>query len=142
MAKLERMKAIIVDQWRDEEMASSACYGVEAYARRWPHVLMVNDWDVWDGSRKHLRREVIGWLNQQGASWDFYHLLDTWGLIGFEDPDMAARFKRRWSGMIKAVPSSSSQGWNPHPLNSSFAPSEDDLRSMRSKAGRPGTNDR
>lgn len=120
MTDLEDLKQRIVDTWRDEEMASSACYGVEAYARLWPYVLFVNDWDVWNENRKDLKAAVYSWLNRQNSAWDFYHLQGGWGLVGFKDRQTADHFKLRWSGTLKAVPSSE-ETWNPHPLNSSFA---------------------
>lgn len=120
MMDLEELKQRIIDTWRDDEMSSSACYGVEAYARLWPHVLFVNDWDVWSESRKDLKATVYSWLNRQNTTWDFYHLLGGWGLVGFKDRQTADHFKLRWSGALKAVPSSE-EAWNPHPTNSSFA---------------------
>lgn len=128
MTDLDELKTLIAATWRDEEMASSACYGVDAYAKRWPFVLMVNEWDVWSDSKKTLKHEVLAWLDQQGAPWDFYHLLGHWGLVGFKDLKTATHFKLRWSGLLKAVPSST-PAWNPQPINSSFAPSHADLTS-------------
>ena len=126
MAELKALKHNIARTWRDEEMASSACYGIDAYARHWPFVLRIDEWDVWDEGHKALRPEVSGWLNRQGSSWDFYHLLGSFGLIGFKDQKAAAHFKLRWSGVLKAVTSSGEDTpgdtWNPHPFNSSFAP--------------------
>lgn len=122
---IEELKELIVDTWRDEEMASSACYGAEAYSKLWPFVFFVNDWDVWSENRKDLKASVYTWLNKQDIQWDFYHLLDGWGLVGFKDRHAAHHFKLRWSGMLKTVPSSD-ETWNPHPINSSFTldPSE------------------
>ncbi len=135
MTDLDELKEIIAETWRDEEMASSACHGVDAYAKRWPYVLVVKDWDIWDESGEDLKHEVVRWLRQHGGSWDFYHLLDTWGLMGFKDAKAASHFQLRWSGMLKTAPASS-PGWNPHPLNSSFAPTEADERSMRTERSR------
>lgn len=132
MTDMTELKQIIVDTWRDEEMATSACYGVDAYCRLWPVVFFVNDWDVWSESGKDLRGTVHAWLNKQDTQWDFYHLQGGWGLVGFRDPQVAERFKLRWSGTLKAVPSSE-ETWNPHPLYSSFAyePAEERTRPAR-----------
>lgn len=121
MTDLKPLKEVIGLTWRDGEMASSACYGIDAYGKRWPFVYMVNDWDVWDEQRKGLKPEVVAWLEQHGRAWDFYHLLDAWGLVGFKDPKTASHFKLRWSGVLKAAPASG-EAWNPQPYNSSFAP--------------------
>jgi hypothetical protein len=126
MTDLEELKAIIASTWRDEEMASAATYGIDAYAKLWPHVLAVNEWDVWNEDGKSLRHDVLDWLGQQGVTWDFYHLLDSWGLVGFKDLKTATHFKLRWSGMLKAT-SSPTRAWNPHPHNSSFAPNHEEV---------------
>lgn len=132
MTDMEELKQRIVDTWRDEEMASSACYGVDAYSRLWPYVFFVNDWDVWNDSRKDLKAAVYSWLKRQNTIWDFYHLQGGWGLVGFRDRQTAEHFKLRWSGALKAIPSSDER-WNPHPLNSSFAyePEEETIRPVR-----------
>lgn len=135
MTDLRSLKGVIAKTWRDEEMASSACYGIDAFARRWPFVYMVNDWDVWDESRKGLKPEVASWLGQQGGTWDFYHLLNAWGLVGFKDPKAASHFKLRWSGVLKAAPASG-EAWNPHPYNSSFAPPPHDEPSIQASKAR------
>jgi hypothetical protein len=122
MTDLDELKKVITATWRDEEMASSACYGIDAYSKLWPDVFMVNDWRVWNESGRDLNQEVVRWLNEQGSAWDFYHLLDEWGLVGFDDLRTATRFRHRWFGALKVV-SSSDNTWNPHPLNSTFAPS-------------------
>ena len=129
---VEELKQLIIDTWRDEELASSACWGVEAYARLWPFVSFVNDWDVWSESRKDLKASVCTWLNKQGTQWDFYHLLGGWGLVGFKDRQTAEHFKLRWSGSLKAI-LSPEETWNPHPVNSSFTfdPSEEMAKSVR-----------
>jgi len=134
MTDLEELKTVIAATWRDEEMASSALFGVEAYAKLWPVVLTVNDWDVWDESGSDLRHDVRLWLSQQDFAWDFYRLLGTWGLVGFRDLRAATRFKLRWSGMLKT--SSSNSAWNPHPLNSSFAPCPADEAAARDRGSR------
>jgi hypothetical protein len=140
MTEVESLKHIIARTWRDAEMASSACYGIDAYAKRWPFVLRIDEWDVWDEGQKGLKPEVSGWLNQQGAPWDFYHLLGSFGLIGFKDSKAAAHFKLRWSGVLKAVTSSgeagSGEAWNPHPLNSSFAPHPHDEPVVQARRAR------
>lgn len=121
MTDLKSLKEIIRQTWRDEEMASAACHGIDAYAKRWPFVYAVNGWDVWDETQNGLKPEVVAWLDQHAGACDFYHLLATWGLIGFKSPKAASHFKLRWSGVLKAMPSSG-EAWNPHPHNSSFAP--------------------
>ncbi len=121
MTDLESLKDVISQTWRDEEMASAACYGIDAYAKRWPFIYFINHWDVWGEKRKSLKPEVATWLQQHGGACDFYHLLDTWGLVGFKDAKAASHFKLRWSGVLKAMPSSG-ETWNPHPHSSSFAP--------------------
>jgi hypothetical protein len=132
MTDLDELKKIIVATWRDEEMASSACYGVDAYSKHWPYVFMVNDWRVWNESGRDLNQDVVRWLDEQGGAWDFYHLLDEWGLVGFDDLRPATRFRHRWFGAIKVV-SSSDNTWNPHPLSGTFAPSLVDENSMQAR---------
>jgi hypothetical protein len=44
MMNPDELKEIIAATWGDDEMASSACYGVDAYPKLWPYVFMVNDW--------------------------------------------------------------------------------------------------
>src|SRR6478735_418826 len=112
MTDLKSVKEVIRQTWRDEEMASAACYGIDAYAKRWPFVYAVNDWDVWDEQGNGLKPEVSHWLEQHGAACDFYHLLGAWGLVGFKSPKAASHFKLRWSGVLKAV-SSTGETWNP-----------------------------
>jgi hypothetical protein len=121
MTDLDELKKTIAATWRDEEMASSACYGLEAYSKHWRYVFMVNDWRVWNESGRDLNQEVIRWLDEQEETWDFYHLLDEWGLVGFDDLRTATRFRHRWFGALKVVPSDDT--WSPHPLNGTFAPS-------------------
>ncbi len=135
MSELESLKHIIAVTWRDEEMASSACYGIDAYAKRWPFVLRIDDWDVWDENQRGLKPEVSGWLSQQGCAWDFYHLLGSVGLIGFKDAKAATLFKLRWSGVLKAA-ASSGEVWNPHPYNSSFAPHPHDEPNVQARRAR------
>jgi hypothetical protein len=121
MTDLEEMKKAIADAIRDRELASSACYEVEAYARRWPFVFMIHDWDVWDESKKALRLQVIRWLEGQCAPYDFYQFHSGWGLVGFKSQEAANRFELRWSGRTSRV-LMPHQGWNPHPLKSTFEP--------------------
>ena len=132
MTDMEELKQLIVDTWWDEELSSSACWGVEAYSKLWPFVFFVNDWDVWTENRKDLKPSVRAWLDRQGTQWDFYHLLGGWGLVGFKDRNTADHFRLRWSGTLKAVPSTG-ETWNPHPVNSSFTfePSEEAARPAR-----------
>jgi hypothetical protein len=121
MTNVEELKAIIANTWRDEEMALSARYGLDAYSKLWPFVVTVNDWNVWNETKSNLSHEVLDWLKHHGGTWDFYHLLGSWGLVGFKDLKAATHFRMRWSGALKASPSSG-RTWNPHPHNSTFAP--------------------
>jgi hypothetical protein len=121
MTDLEEMKKAIADAIRDWELASSACYEVEAYARRWPFVFMIHDWDVWNESKKALRLQVIRWLEEQCSPYDFYQFQSGWGLVGFKSQEAADRFKLRWSGQTSDMPISH-HNWNPHPLKSTFEP--------------------
>ena len=132
MTNLDELKKTVAAKWRDAEMASSACYGIDAYAKLWPYVFMVNDWLIWNESGRDLKPEVVRWLDEQESDWEFYHLLDEWGLVGFDDLRAATRFRQRWFGGLKVV-SSSDATWNPHPFNSSFAPSLAGDTATRSK---------
>jgi hypothetical protein len=131
MTDLEEMKSIIVSTVRDEELASSACYAAEAYARRWPFVFMVNDWGVWNKGKSALKPEVVHWLEDMGASYDVYLFLSGGGLVAFESRSAASRFELRWSPENGSTPaeaiSVSHQGWNPHPIKSTFEPQPLDL---------------
>lgn len=133
MTDLKSLKEVIRQTWRDEEMASAACYGIDAYAKRWPFIYLVNDWDVWNDSQKGLKPEVGAWLEQHAGACDFYHLLDAWGLVGFKSPKAASHFKLRWSGVLKAVPSSG-EAWNPQPHNSSFALAPHEEPALRTRS--------
>ncbi len=121
MTELEEFKTVIVDTIRDEELATSACHEAEAYAKLWPVVFMVNDWDVWNEGRRALRLQVVRWLEEEGASYDFHQFGRGLGLVGFKDREAASHFKRRWSGE-RRVRSGSRQDWNPHPMKSTFEP--------------------
>jgi len=121
MMDLDELKKAIDETWRDEEMASSARYGIDAYSKLWPYVFMVNDWRVWNESGRDLNHEVVQWLDEQDSDWDFYHLLDEWGLVGFDDLRTATRFRNRWFGALKLV-SSSDSTWTPQPRSAAFAP--------------------
>ncbi|MBM1173333.1 hypothetical protein [Microvirga arabica] len=119
--ELEKIKEAIVASTRDEELASATCYEVEAYARLWPFVFLVNDWDVWNGSKRALKLQVVRWLENEGAPYDFFHIRTGFGLMGFKDQEAAKSFERRWSGPSEAT-SASTGDWNPHPLKSTFEP--------------------
>lgn len=119
MTDLDELKEIIVKTVPDQEVASSACCEAQAYAKRWPFVVMINDWDVWNDSRSALRLQVIRWLEQHADTYDFYQPLVGCGLVGFKDLKAAAHFKLRWSGQGRIMPTSA-QDWNPHPLKSTF----------------------
>jgi hypothetical protein len=123
--KLEKIKEAIAAVTRDEELASSTCYEVEAYARLWPFVFLVNDWDIWNGSKRALKLQVVRWLEDEGGSYDFFHIRTGFGLIGFKDEDAAKKFERRWSAQSHATPAlnpAPNGDWNPHPLKSTFEP--------------------
>ncbi len=121
MRDLEEMKKAIGDTIRDKEIASSLCYEVEAYARGWPFVLMIHDYDVWNESKKALRLQVVRWLEEHCAPYDFCQFHSGWGLIGFKSQEAANRFELRWSGQAGRM-LMHQQGWNPHPLKSTFEP--------------------
>ncbi len=121
MTELEEFKTFIVDTMRDEELASSAYHEAEAYAKLWPFVFVVNDWNVWSEGRRALRLQVVRWLEDEGASYDFHQFGRGLGLVGFKDHEAAARFERRWLGKRRMMPASY-QDWNPHPVKSTFEP--------------------
>ena len=50
--ELEKIKEAITASTRDEELASATLFEVEAYAKLWPLVFLVNDWDIWNGSKE------------------------------------------------------------------------------------------
>ena len=118
---LETIKEAIAASTRDEELASATRYEVEAYARLWPFVFLVNDWDVWNGSKRALKLQVVRWLETQHAPYDFFHIRTGFGLMGFKDQATAEAFERRWSGHSPATPAPNGD-WNPHPLKSTFEP--------------------
>lgn len=119
--ELEKIKEAIAASTRDEELASATRYEVEAYARLWPFVFMVNDWDVWNGSKRALKLQVVRWLENEGAPYDFFHIRTGFGLMGFKDQEAAKAFERRWSSQPQVKPASNGD-WNPHPLKSTFEP--------------------
>jgi len=126
MTDLDEMKSVIVATVRDEELALSACYAVEAYARRWPFVFMVNDWDVWNKGKSALRPEIVHWLDRTEASYDVHLFLSGGGLVAFECRNAASRFALRWSRKMEPASaeavSSRRRDWNPHPVKSTFEP--------------------
>ncbi|MBD2750064.1 hypothetical protein IC232_25695 [Microvirga sp. BT688] len=119
--ELEKIKEAIAASTRDEELASATCYEVEAYARLWPFVFMINDWDVWNGSKRALKLQVVRWLEDEAAPYDFFHIRTGFGLLGFKDQEAAKAFERRWSSQPQVAPASNGD-WNPHPLKSTFEP--------------------
>jgi len=126
MTDLDEMKSVIVATVRDEELAMSACYAAEAYVRRWPVVLMVTDWDIWNKGKSALKREVVRWLEDVGTSHDIYLFSSGGGLVAFQSESAALQFKLRWSGQVGPTPSEAlfnpQQEWNPHPVKSTFEP--------------------
>jgi hypothetical protein len=126
MTDLEEMKSLIVTTVRDEELASSACFEIDAYAKLWPFVFMVNDWAIWNKGKTALRPEVVHWLEGVGAAHDVHLFLSGGGLVGFKEIDAASQFERRWSREGQ-MPSNQAfralhQDWNPHPAKSTFEP--------------------
>jgi len=121
MTDLEEVKRRIVAAIRDEELASSACYEIEAYSKRWPFVFLVSGWDVWSRDRRSLRLQVIRWLEDEGTPYDFYQFRTGCGLVGFKDSESAKQFELRWSEQTHGMPDSA-RDWNPHPLKSTFEP--------------------
>ena len=121
MTDLEEIKAAIAATTRDEELASSTCCEVEAYTKLWPSVFLVNDWDIWNGSSRALKLQVIRWLENEDAPYDFFQIRTGFGIVGFKDHEAAKQFETRWSGQTHVTPSSD-EDWNPHPLRSTFEP--------------------
>ena len=119
--ELEKINEAIAASTRDEELASATRYEVEAYARLWPFVFMVNDWDVWNGSKRALKLQVVRWLENEGAPYDFFHIRTGFGLMGFKDQEAAKAFERQWSNRSQVAPASNGD-WNPHPVKSTFEP--------------------
>ena len=119
--ELEKIKEAIAASTRDEELASATRYEVEAYVRLWPFVFLINDWDVWNGSKRALKLQVVRWLENEGAPYDFFQIRTGFGLIGFKDQTAAKTFERRWSGRSPMTQASNGD-WNPHPLKSTFEP--------------------
>src|ERR671916_681782 len=109
--ELEKIKEAIAASTRDEELPSATRYEVEAYVGLWPFVFMVNEWDVWNGSKRALKLQVVRWLENQGAPHDFFHIRTGFGLIGFKDQAAAKAFERRWSSQSQAEPASNGD-WN------------------------------
>jgi len=130
MTDLDDMMSVIAATVRDEELALTACYAAEAYARRWPFVFMVNDWDVWNRGRSSLRPEVVRWLQEGEAAHDVHLFPSGGGLVAFESRDAASQFALRWSGQhglrSAEVPSDPHSDWTPHPIKSTFEPSHRD----------------
>ena len=119
--ELRKIKEAIEAVTRDEALASSTCYEVEAYVRLWPFAFLVNDWDVWNGSKRALKLQVVRWLEDQGGSYDFFQIRTGFGVVGFQNQDAAKTFKLRWSGQSHTA-QASNRDWNPHPLKSTFEP--------------------
>jgi hypothetical protein len=121
VTELDKIKEAITASTRDEELASATCYEVEAYVKLWPFVFLVNDWDIWNGSKRALKLQVVRWLEDEGAPYDFFHIRTGFGLMGFKDQKAAKAFEQRWSGGSNAKPASTAD-WNPHPVKSTFEP--------------------
>jgi len=121
VTNLEEINAVIIAATRDEELASSTCAEIDAYSRLWPYSILVNEWDIWNGSKRALRLQVIRWLENEGAPYDYFQIRAGFGLIGFKDHEAAKQFEMRWSGQT-SVTQSLHEAWNPHPLRSTFEP--------------------
>lgn len=121
MTELETIKEAVTASTRDEELASATCYEVEAYVRLWPFVFLVNEWDIWNGSRRALKLQVIRWLENEGEPFDFFQIRTGIGLMGFKDQKAAEKFEMRWSVGSSRRPALNGD-WNPHPLKSTFEP--------------------
>lgn len=121
MTELETIKEAVTASTRDEELASATCYEVEAYVRLWPFVFLVNDWDIWNGSKRALKLQVVRWLESEGEPFDFFQIRTGFGLMGFKDQKAAEKFELRWSAGSSRR-SASNGDWNPHPLKSTFEP--------------------
>jgi hypothetical protein len=119
MTAVDEVKQALADAARDMGDVPSVCYDFDAYARRWPFVVMVTDWDVWNDSKRALRLEVIRWLERHEDPYDFRQFRDGCDLVGFKDLKAATRFKLRWSGQGRMM-SAPAQHWSPHPLSSTF----------------------
>jgi len=119
--ELEKIKEAISAATHNEELASATCCEVESYVRRWPFVFLVNDWDIWNGSKRALKLQVVRWLEDEGAPYEFFQIRAGFGLIGFKDQKAAKTFEQRWSGRSHVTPASNGD-WNPHPLRSTFEP--------------------
>lgn len=139
MAAVEELKRALAAAASEKGGAPSACYDFDAYASRWPFVVMVTDWDVWSDGKRVLRLEVIRWLERHEDPYDFWQFRDGCGLVGFKDLKAATRFKLRWSGQGSMM-SASAEDWSPHPQSSTFeAPCADDtLRVAGASSRRPG----
>jgi hypothetical protein len=122
MIDLVELKKAITSKVRDKELASSSCHEIEAYAKHWPYIFSINDWDVWNENKKTLKLQVIRWLEEKGVPYDFYQFRNGWGLIGFKSQEAAGHFKLRWSSPTDDL-AAPNQDWNPHPLKSTFEPS-------------------
>jgi hypothetical protein len=96
-----------------------------------PYVFMVNGWRVWTESGRNLNQEVVRRRDEQGSAWDFYHLLDEWCVGRLRRPENCDALEASLVRGAKAL--SSDTTWNPHPLNSTFAPSFVDETSMRAR---------
>jgi hypothetical protein len=137
MTDLDELKTVIIDTTCDQDKTWSARDEVEAYAKLWPFVFLVTDWNVWNESTRALRLEVIRWLERNEASYKFYQPRNGWGLVGFKDLKTATPFKLRWSGQGHVM-SASAQDWNPHPLKSTYeATGSDEAQPGSIITGRP-----
>jgi hypothetical protein len=121
VTELETIKEAVTASTRDEELATSTCYEVEAYVKLWPFVFLVNDWDIWNGGRRALKLQVVRWLEDKGEAYDFFQIRTGFALMGFKDRMVAEKFESRWSGGSQAKPAPNGD-WNPHPLKSTFEP--------------------
>jgi hypothetical protein len=137
MTNLDELKKAIADSIGDKEVGSSLCCDIDAYAQRWPFIFTVKDWNIWNESKRALRLQVIRWLEEKQALYDFWQFRNGCGLIGFENLKVATHFTLRWSGHSPAISDLSTQEWNPHPLSSTFEASCADEVSPKTVARAP-----
>jgi hypothetical protein len=128
MTAVNKLKQALAEAARETTGAPSVGYALEAYARHWPFVVTITDWDIWNDSKRALRVEVIRWLERHEDAYDFWQFRDGYGLVGFKDLKAATRFELRWSGKSPMM-SASAREWSPHPVSSTFeAPGADEVR--------------
>jgi hypothetical protein len=119
MTSLETIKRAVANTLCNDELIDSAFNEIEAYSRCWHHILIVNSWDVWNGSRRVLKLQVVRWLEDRGGLYDFSRFNSGLSVIGFKDLNAATHFELRWSSHGRVM-SRSIHNWNSQPLKSIF----------------------